>query len=96
MKISANNWSVKSLEKTYQQVSPKVQKTQRSEASSSLPGLKAFKGLKKVKAMLPQDILSSEEKLTLKRLFEFDTSFNFYGKANRQKALSGMLLDVTG
>ena len=96
MKISSNNWSIKNLEKTYQQVSPKIQKTEQTQPAERLRGLSKLKGFRKAKKLLPQDILSRDEKNTLKRLFEDQASFNFYGRANTPKALSGMLLDVTG
>ncbi len=96
MKISSNNWSVKHLEKAYQQVSPKVQKPDEPKSVEKYSRLSKIKGFKKSKNLIPADILSKEEKITLKRLFEYDMSFNFYGKSNAQKTLSGMLLDVTG
>ncbi len=96
MKISANNWSIKHLEKAYQQVSPKVQKPETTASVEKYSRLSKITGFKKTKNLVPSDILSKEEKITLKRLFEYDMSFNFYGKSNAQKALSGMLLDVTG
>ncbi|MHB2147762.1 hypothetical protein ACX8XP_01770 [Calditrichota bacterium LG25] len=96
MKISSNNWSVKNLEKTYQQVSPRVEKTQPAKTAQRLKGLSRLTAFTKSKKLLPQDILSLDEKITLKRLFEDQASFNFYGKSNRPGAISGMLLDVTG
>ena len=96
MKISANHLSIKSLEKTYQQISPRVQKSEEAKPNARYGKISKLKGFKKNKVMQPSDILSREEKVTLKRLFEYDRAFNFYGKANAQKALSGMLLDITG
>jgi len=96
MKISSNNWSVKDLEKAYQQVSHKVPKPDETNSVEKYSRLSKIKGVKKSKNLVPADILSKEEKITLKRLFEYDMRFNFYGKSNTQKALSGILLDVTG
>ncbi len=96
MRVSTNNWGLNKLEKTYQQVGPKVQKPTNTKAIDkklSLPGLQHSK---KIKTTMPEEILSNEEKITLKRLFEAETSFAFYGKANTQKITSGLLLDVTG
>ena len=96
MKISSNNWSVKNLEKTYQQISPRIKKTEQNKPAEQASNFSRLMGFKKTRELAPADILSKEEKMTLKRLFEYDTNFAFYGRSNNPRTLSGMLLDVTG
>ncbi len=96
MQISNKNWTIKSVEQAYQKTTPGVKKVQKPVAKPQVTAAgRLFKSAKSA-VQKPQDILTLDEKRTLKKLFTDDPLFNFYGKSSVQQVRSGMLLDVRG
>ncbi|NOX88641.1 MAG: hypothetical protein GXO77_06420 [Calditrichaeota bacterium] len=96
MQISSKSLPLKSAEQAYQKISPGIQKIKSTPKTEKAADLSGFVKLKKSKAPSSQDILSAQERETLKMLFDQDSMFNFYGRSKVHQVRAGILLDVKG